>query len=277
MMQKPARSKGETPADTRHTYFARVSAICGSPRTVRAKGKMEQITISDIKIDLVRKDIKNIHLAVYPPNGRVRLAAPLATNDDTIRLFVISKLGWIKRNQRKIESQERTPQREYKQRESHYFLGKRYLLNVIESNETPKIVLRSKTYIDLYVKPNTPTEKRNKIMTEWYRRQLKILALPLIEKWQTKIGVTVKDWQVKQMKTKWGVCNIEKARIWLNLELAKKPEECLEYIIVHELVHLLERHHNERFQFLMSKFLPNWKKLKTELNNLPVSHSDWSY
>jgi predicted metal-dependent hydrolase len=238
---------------------------------------MEQITISDIKIDLVRKDIKNIHLAVYPPNGRVRLAAPFATNDETIRLFVISKLGWIKRNQRKIEGQERTPQREYKQRESHYFLGKRYLLNIIESTETPKVVLQSKTYIDLYVKPSTPMAKRDKIMTEWYREQLKILALPLIEKWQKIIGVTVQDWQVKQMKTNWGTCNIEKGRIWLNLELAKKTQECLEYIIVHEIVHLLERHHNQRFQLLMSNFLPNWKKLRVELNNLPVSHSDWSY
>jgi predicted metal-dependent hydrolase len=238
---------------------------------------MEEITISDIKIDLVRKNIKNIHLAVYPPNGRVRLAAPLATNDDTIRLFIISKLGWIKRNQRKIEGQERTPPREFKQRESHYFLGKRYLLNIIESNSTPKVVLRSKTFIDLYVKPNTSTEKRNKIMTEWYRLQLKKQITPMIEKWEKIIGITVQDWQVKQMKTKWGACNIDRGRIWLNLELAKKPEECLEYIIVHEMVHLLERNHNERFNFLMSKYLPDWKRLKSQLNKLPVSHFEWNY
>ena len=238
---------------------------------------MEEITINDIKIDLVRKNIKNIHLAVYPPNGRVRLAAPLATNDDTIRLFVISKLGWIKRNQRKIEGQERTPPREFKQRESHYFLGKRYLLNIIESNSTPKVVLRSKTFIDLYVKSNTSTEKRNKIMTEWYRLQLKTQITPMIVKWENIIGVTVQDWQVKQMKTKWGACNIDRGRIWLNLELAKKPEECLEYIVVHEMVHLLERNHNERFDFLMSKYLPNWKQLRGELNKLPVSHTNWNY
>lgn len=238
---------------------------------------MEEITINNIKIDLVRKKIKNIHLAVYPPTGRVRLAAPLATNDDTIRLFVISKLGWIKRNQRKIEGQERIPPRKYKQRESHYFLGRRYLLNLVENNEPPKVVLRNKTFIDLYVKPNTSAKKRNEIMTEWYRVQLKTQIIPLLQKWEKIIGVTVQDWQVKQMKTKWGACNIEKGRIWINLELAKKPEKCLEYIIVHELIHLFERNHNQRFYFLMSKFLPNWKQLRTELNKLPVSHSDWSY
>ena len=233
---------------------------------------MEEITISNIKIDLVRKDIKNIHLAVYPPTGRVRLAAPLSANEDTIRLFVISKLGWIKRNQRKIQGQERIPPREFKQRESHYFQGRRYLLNIIESDLPPKVILTSKTFIDLYVKPNTLTKKRNEILTEWYRLQLKMQTAPLIEKWQKIIEVTVQDWQVKQMKTKWGACNTEKGRIWLNLELAKKPEECLDYIIVHEMVHLLERNHNQRFHFLMSKHLPNWKQLKIELNKLPVSH-----
>ena len=238
---------------------------------------MEEITISDIKIDLIRKNIKNIHLAVYPPHGRVRLATPLTTNDDTIRLFVISKLGWIRRNQRKIKGQERTSPRDFKQRESHYFLGKRYLLNIVESNESPKVIIKSKTFIDLHVKPNTSTEKRYEILNEWYRLQLKMQIPPLIEKWQKIIDVTVHDWKVKQMKTRWGACNIEKGRIWLNLELAKKPEECLEYIVVHEMVHLLERNHTQRFQFLMSKYLPNWKQLKSELNRLPISHTEWNY
>lgn len=238
---------------------------------------MEQITISGISIDVVRKNIKNIHLAVYPPTGRVRIAAPLTVNEDTIRLFAISKLAWIKRNQRKFEAQERTTPREYKQRESHYFQGIRYLLNVIEQDASPKVVLRSKTYIDLYVRPETPTGKRHEIITEWYRAQLKQQIPELIDKWEKITGVNVKKWQVKQMKTKWGSCNIEEKKIWINLELAKKPEQCLEYIIVHEIVHLLERHHNERFLFYMDKFLPNWRKLKTELNKLPVSHSEWSY
>jgi predicted metal-dependent hydrolase len=238
---------------------------------------MEQITISDIKIDVVRKDIKNIHLAVYPPTGRVRLAAPLNVNDDAIRLFAISKLAWIKRNQRKFAGQERISPREYKQRESHYFQGRRYLLNIIETDRQPKVVLRNKKYLELHIKPDTPTIKRHELLTEWYRVQLKKQIPAIIEKWEKVLNVTVDDWQVKQMKTKWGSCNIGKRRIWINLELAKKPERCLEYIVMHEMVHLLERHHNERFLYYMETYLPNWKQLKDELNKLPVSHADWDY
>lgn len=238
---------------------------------------MEQLTISNIDIDVVRKNIKNIHLAVYPPTGRVRIAAPLATNEDTIRLFIISKLAWIRRHQRTFKGQERIPLRVYKQRESHYFQGKRYLLNIIEKDALPKVALRTKTYIDLYVRPNTPAVKRHEVMTEWYRDELKKLIPAVIAKWETILSVRVNDWQVKQMKTKWGSCNIEQKRIWINLELAKKPEQCLEYIIVHEMVHLLERNHNDRFLYYMDTFLPNWNQLRTELNKLPVSHADWSY
>lgn len=238
---------------------------------------MEQILIRNIKIDVVRKDIKNIHLAVYPPTGRVRIAAPMEINSDTIRLFAVSRLGWIKQLQRKFESQERIPPREYKNRESHYFQGRRYLLNIIEKDGPPKVILRTKTYIDLYVRPLTQVEKRHEIMTEWYRAQLKEQIPAIIEKWEKRLGISGTGWQVKQMKTKWGSCNIEEKRIWINLELAKKPPGCLEYIIVHEMVHLMERHHNEQFLYYMDKFLPTWKQLKSELNKLPVSHADWNY
>jgi predicted metal-dependent hydrolase len=238
---------------------------------------MEQITISNITIDVVRKDIKNMHLGVYPPTGRVRIAAPLSVSEDAIRLFVISKLSWIKRNQQKFAGQERIPPREYKQRESHYFQGKRFLLNIIETEATPKVVLRNKKFIELHVKPNTPTNKKHEILTEWYRVQLKKLLPPLIEKWEQILEVKVAEWQVRQMKTKWGSCSIEERRIWISLELAKKPEQCMEYIIMHEMVHLLERHHNERFLYYMDTYLPNWKQLKTELNELPVSHASWEY
>ncbi|MGB4774336.1 MAG: SprT family zinc-dependent metalloprotease [Daejeonella sp.] len=238
---------------------------------------MEHITISNIKIDVVRKDIKNIHLAVYPPTGRVRIAAPLKVNKDAIRLFAVAKLGWIKRNQKKFEGQERISQREYKQRESHYFQGRRYLLNITETEGAPKVILKSKKFIELFVRPETTVEKRHEIMTEWYRVQLKKQIPAIIEKWEAILKVKVSDWQVKQMKTKWGSCNIEKKRLWVNLELAKKPEHCLEYIIVHEMVHLLERHHNDRFLYYMDTYLPSWRQLKTELNKLPVSHADWSY
>lgn len=238
---------------------------------------MEQLTISDVTIDVIRKKIKNIHLAVYPPTGRVRIAAPLTVNKDAIRLFAIAKLGWIRRHQRTFNAQERVTPREYKQRESHYFQGRRYLLNIIEQDAPPKVVLRTRTYIDLYIRPNTAANKRHEIMTEWYRQELKKQIPDLMSKWEKRLNVTVDDWQVKQMRTKWGACNIEQKRIWLNLELAKKPITCLEYIIVHEMVHLLERHHNERFRFHMDTYLPNWSRLKTELNKLPVSHVDWSY
>ncbi|WP_200890812.1 M48 family metallopeptidase [Pedobacter lusitanus] len=224
---------------------------------------MEHITISNIKIDVVRKDIKNIHLAVYPPTGRVRIAAPLKVNEDAIRLFAVAKLSWIKRNQRKFEGQQRISQREYKQRESHYFQGRRYLLNITETEGVPKVILKSKKYIELFVRPETSVEKRHEIMTEWYRVQLKKEIPVIIEKWEDILKVKVSDWQVKQMKTKWGSCNIEKKKIWVNLELAKKPEHCLEYIIVHEMVHLLERHHNERFFLLHGCIFTNLETIKS--------------
>jgi predicted metal-dependent hydrolase len=238
---------------------------------------MEQIVISDITIDVVRKDIRNIHLAVYPPSGRVRLAAPLNISDDTIRLFAISKLSWIKHQQRKFQGQERITPREYKNRESHYFQGRRYLLNITEKDAPPAVILKNKTMIDLIVRPGTPTEKRHEILTEWYRVQLKKQIPPIIEKWEEVLKVKVNDWQVRQMKTKWGSCYIEEKRIWLNLELAKKPERCLEYIIVHEMIHLLERHHNEKFLHFLETYLPNWEQVKKELNALPVSHAEWEY
>jgi predicted metal-dependent hydrolase len=232
---------------------------------------------SKLTIDIVRKDIINIHLSVYPPTGRVRIAAPLEVGDETIRLFAISKLGWIRRNQRSFEAQDRQSPREYKNRESHYFLGKRYLLRIKEHHAPPKVVLKTKTYIDLFVKPETSVEQKHVAVNEWYRDELKKLIEPLINKWEKEIGVSVDDWQIKQMKTKWGTCNIEKKRIWINLELAKKPLACLEYIVVHEMVHLLERNHGGRFIAYMDKFLPQWKFYREELNRLPVSHGEWSY
>lgn len=238
---------------------------------------MSQITVSNITVDVVRKDIKNMHLAVYPPTGRVRIAAPVRMSDDAIRLFAISKLGWIKRNQRKFESQERVPPREYKERESHYFQGHRYLLRIKETDGAGYVDLTGKTYLDLYVRKNASFENKQRVINEWHRTELKNMLPDMIEDWENKIGVKVEACTIKQMKTKWGSCNIEKKRILLNLELAKKPIRCLEYILVHEMIHLLERNHNDRFRNCMDKFLPNWKQIKDELNKIPVSHADWSY
>ena len=238
---------------------------------------MHQITVSNITIDVVRKNIKNLHLAVYPPSGRVRIATPLRLDDEAVRLFAISKLHWIKEQRSKYENQQRETRREYVSGESHYFEGRRYLLNVIYQDTVPRVEIRNKRFIDLYVRPNSTVEQRERVMTEWYRQKLKERIPALMEKWQSVIGVEADDWVVKQMKTRWGTCKIETRRIWLNLELAKKPSHCLEYIIVHELVHLLERRHNDRFTGLMDKFLPQWRFCQSELNQSILSHQEWNY
>ena len=237
---------------------------------------MEQIKLGNITIEVEVKDIKNVHLSVFPPSGRVRIAAPLRMDLDTIRIYAISKLAWIKMQQHKFLTQVREAPREYLNKESHYFLGKRYLLRVIELDAPPLIKVKHNT-LELNVRTNTDIQKRQVIMDEWYRQQLKQLAPPVIEKWEKTMGVSINEFAVKKMKTKWGTCSREARRIWLNLELAKKPFHCIEYIIVHELAHLLERSHNDNFIAIMDNFLPEWKQLKNELNKLPISHSDWVY
>jgi hypothetical protein len=238
---------------------------------------MHQITINDLVVDVVRKDIKNLHLAVYPPDGRVRVAAPLLVDDEAVRLAVISKLAWIKRQRAKFQGQERQSAREYVYRESHYYWGNRYLLNVVYHDAPPQVVVRNKTTLDLFVRPESDTAQRERALLAWYRQQLKAAIPPLISKWEPIIGVDVADWGVKRMKTKWGSCTIEARRIWLNLELVKKPPRCLEYITVHEMVHLLERLHNERFVAYMDEFMPQWRLFRDELNQAPLAHETWEY
>ncbi len=238
---------------------------------------MHQITVSDLVIEVDRKNIKNLHLSVNPPDGRVRIAAPLKIDDDAVRLFAVSKLSWIRKQQRKFEAQPRQSEREFVSGESHYFNGERYLLNVIYQKGKSKVVIRNKTYMDLFVRENSDQQQRQRVVTEWYRKQLKAKIPDMINKWKEIIGVTLNDWGVRQMKTKWGTCNIEEKHIWLNLELAKKPDLCLEYIIVHELVHLLERKHNDRFVALMDEFMPNWRLYRDELNQFPLKNERWGY
>lgn len=234
------------------------------------------MVLGDIKIELIQKSIKNVHLSILPPNGKVRIAAPLHLSEETIRLYAISKLTWIKKQQKKIRSQARESKREFINKETHYFQGRKYLLHVIEEDKPARVVLQ-KGYIELYVRPNTNTEHRQAILNEWYRNELKQLIPVLIKKWEKVMPVKVHDFGIRLMKTKWGTCNIEARRIWLNLELAKKPLACLEYIVVHEMVHLIERRHNDRFLTYMKKFIPQWRNRIEELNRLPVSHSDWEY
>ena len=236
-----------------------------------------QIKVSGLLVDVVRKDIKNLHLAVYPPSGRVRVATPLRVNDEAVRLAVISRLAWIKRQQAKFAGQDRQSAREYVTGESHYFQGQRYRLNVVAQDGRAHVVIRNNRTIDLFVREGSGTAQRERVFLAWYRQQLKALIPPLIEQWEANIGVKVAEWGVKQMKTKWGACNIKARRIWLNLELAKKPVHCLEYIIVHEMVHLLERNHSDRFSTLMDQFMPQWRLYRDELNHAPLSHADWKY
>jgi len=226
------------------------------------------IDVSDISVDVVKKDIKNIHLAVYPPTGRVRLSSPHSMKNESLRLFIISKLGWIKKHIRNMNSQIREPEREFIQGESHWVQGKRYLLNIIEEEAKPRVEIRNKKYLDLYVRPGSDKAKREEVVKEWYRDLLKDQIPALVEKWESKLGVSISEWGVKQMKTKWGSCNVEGRRIWLNLELAKKPKHCLDYVVLHEMVHLKERHHNERFKELLDQHMPSWRKRREELNEV---------
>lgn len=227
-----------------------------------------QIDVSDISVDVIKKDIKNIHLAVYPPTGRIRLSSPLSMKPESLRLFIISKLGWIKKHIRNMNSQIREPERQFIQGESHWVQGQRYLLNIIESDASQKVEIRNKKYLDLFIRPGTEKEKRDEIIKTWYRGLLKAEIPALISKWEEKLDVTIQDWGVRQMKTKWGSCNIQDQRIWLNLELAKKPMHCLDYVVLHEMVHLKERHHNDRFKGLLDKHMTGWRNIREELNEV---------
>ena len=236
-----------------------------------------QITVNDITVEVVRKAIKNLHLGVYPPHGRVRVAAPLAVSDEAVRLAVIGKLAWIKRQQAKFEAQPRQSRREMVSGESHYFLGQRYRLRVIEHHGAGKWYCVTKPpWIFMYGQGPAPINA-NRCCIGGIVKQLKALVPSLLEKWQLVLGVQVADWGIKKMKTKWGACTIDARRIWINLELAKKPVQCLEYIVVHELVHLLERHHNDRFQKLMDQFMPQWRLHREELNRGPLGYENWDY
>ncbi len=235
------------------------------------------ITVSGIDIQVVKKDIKNFHLAVYPPEGQVRVAAPKRYTDDNVRLAVISKLAWIKKQQQDFREQPRQTEREYISGECHFVFGKRCRLELIEGNTKHEIRLLKSGKLKMFVKPDTSVESKEKLLYAWYREQLKGRIPELLDKWQPVVGKRAAEWGVKKMKTKWGSCNIEQRRIWLNLELVKKPPECLEYILVHELIHLHERNHNERFRGLLDKFMPNWPLMQRRLNKEPLVHEDWEY
>jgi predicted metal-dependent hydrolase len=239
--------------------------------------KGQSIEVGGIPVEVVRKDIRNLHVGVYPPNGRVRVAAPLRLKDDAVRLAVVTRLGWIRRQQASFERQDRQSSREVVSGETHYFRGRRYRLDVVEYDGAPGVKTRANNRLELRVRHGASRAKREEILARWYREQLRKEAAELIARWEARLGVRVKQWGIRKMKTRWGTCNREAGRISLNLEMAKKPPACLELIVVHELVHLRYRHHDDAFVGEMDRSLPQWRMMRDELNRAPLSHEHWDY
>ncbi|SBS33677.1 SprT-like family protein [Marinomonas spartinae] len=246
-----------------------------SPKSNR--NAVELIQIGDVEVEIHRRNIKNIHLSVLPPNGRVRLAIPSTTTEQKIRLAIINKLSWIKKQQADFKGQERQSVREMVNGECHYLWGKKYRLELTHSDGKHRVLAKGNGKLELATAHNTTADNKLKLLNRYYRNEIQGSLAKLLPYWQHKLNVEANSVNIKKMKTKWGSCNIQAKRVWLNLELAKKPPECLEYILVHELIHLLERHHNQRFRSLMDKHLPNWRERRDLLNSLPLAYEDWSY
>jgi predicted metal-dependent hydrolase len=235
------------------------------------------IEVRGLPVLIVRKNIKNLHLGVYPPDGRVRIAAPLRLTDEAVRLAVTTRLRWIRQQQARFDDQARQSEREIVTGESHYVHGRRYRLDVVERDADPTIAMRNNCRLEMQVRPGTSRNRRQAMLQQWYRQLLQNQLVPLVARWKSIIGVEIAEYRIKKMKTRWGSCNVAARRIWLNLELAKKPPMCLEYILVHEMIHLLERHHNERFKEFMDQLLPQWRLYRQALNSEPLGHDNWRY
>ncbi len=239
--------------------------------------KTYRIEVHGTAVNVVHKDIKNLYIGVYPPNGRVRVAAPLRLDDDAVRMAVISRLGWIHRQKAKFQQQDRQSLREFATGESHFFEGRRYRLDVTERDGPPVVRLLDNSTMTMCVRPGADRNIREAVLDRWYRRHLRDRLPVLVAKWEPEMGVRVNEARIRKMKTRWGTCNPDARRIWLNLELAKKPASCLEYVVVHEMVHLIERRHNDRFRKLMDRFMPRWRNHQDELNHAPLGYADWRY
>jgi predicted metal-dependent hydrolase len=235
------------------------------------------LTVAGMNVDVVRKDIKNLHIGVYPPAGRVRVAAPDRLDDEAIRLAVIQRLTWIKRQRKQLQEAARQSEREMVSGETHHVWGLGHRLVVIERPGKREIEVRSGRHLALLVPFRTGAETRRRVLDDWYRAQLRARIPDLIARWEPRIGTSVAHWQIKRMKTKWGSCNPDAARLWFNVELAKKHPLCLEYIVVHEMVHLVERTHGAKFTELMDDLLPDWRTRRDELNAAPLAHEEWSH
>jgi predicted metal-dependent hydrolase len=235
----------------------------------------ETIQLGEIAIAVTRKDIKHVHLSVHPPSGRVTLVAPKETRPEVARAFVVSKLGWIRDQQTRLRGQARETPRQFVERESHYLWGRRYLLSVSTAEAKPSISLSHRT-IALTVRPGSSLAKREAVMQEWHRSLLHQAVPELIRAWEPRLGVEVANYFLQRMKTKWGGCNPQARSIRLNTELVKKPKDLLEYVVVHEMLHLLEPTHSERFITLLSKHYPSWREARAELNELPLGAAVWN-
>ena len=235
------------------------------------------LTVGRLRVSVVRKAIKNLHLGVYPPDGRVRVAAPLAVSDDAVRAAVAGKLPWIRKQKAAFDEQARESEREMTSGESHYYLGRRYRLEIVDTQGKTGVEISRQGIMRLRARPQATAQQRERVMQRWLRQRLQALIPPLVDKWQAALGVTVDTWGIKKMKTKWGSCSADAGRIWLNLELAKKPPECLEYLVVHELAHLLVRNHGDQFQALMDQHLPKWRSVRKTLNTAPLANESWEY
>jgi predicted metal-dependent hydrolase len=236
---------------------------------------VEHITVSGIEVEVERKAVKHLHLNVLPPLGAVRLVAPEGVADSVIRITLIQRLGWIKLQREAFLAQPRETEREMVAGESHYYRGRRYLLRVVTDSGRSGVAIRKKRLIELHTTPQHTPAQRHRLLQRWYRARLRVLAPPVIKKWEEALGVEVAEWGIKRMKTRWGTCNVAARRVWLNLELIKKPPECLDYVILHELAHLIERGHNARFQALLDLHMPTWRSIRARLNAQPLGHTAW--
>ena len=236
----------------------------------------ETIRINDISIVVTRKNIKHAHLSVHPPSGRVTLVAPKETRPEVARAYAVSKIGWIRDKQKKLRDQVRETTRQFVERESHYLWGRRYLLSIAEEDAKPSVQL-SHRKITLTVRPGSDVRKRSVVLHDWHKSLLHEVVPALIQKWEPKLKVKVVGYFLQRMKTKWGGCNHKAGHIRLNTELVKKPKDLLEYVIVHEMAHLIEPRHSDRFITILSEHYPTWREARAELNDLPLVAEAWKY
>jgi predicted metal-dependent hydrolase len=233
------------------------------------------LRVGGMEVLVVRKPVKNLHLSLLPPDGRIRVTSPTAMKDDAIRTLIATRLPWIRKHQRQFEGQERQGKREYISGESHYLFGQRFLLDLVHEEAVPLVSFKGKKKIVLQVRPKATVAKKAEVLNEWYRKQLEEVLTGYVSKWEKKIGVKTTSWNIRKMKTRWGTCNHKTGHVWFNLELAKKPLSTIEYVVVHELLHLIEKTHNDRFVKLLDRHMPKWRSEKNLLNRFILSYEHW--